>query len=238
MPINVKRPVVRKKLSDLVEGELELMIRRGEFEEGDALPSERELMAAFSVGRPSIRDALAALSRKGLVKISSGERTRVTKPSPDHIISELSGMSKDFLAQPGGLKYFDQLRQFFESSLVRFAAEFATDEQIEKLEKALALNRLAISKSDQFKRTDVNFHREIADIPGNPIFLSIHQALADWVMAGRPDTPDPEKHNQISYDAHAEILERIRCRDVEGADRALKAHLQNVYDLLYGSSTE
>ena len=103
MPISVKRPVVRKKLSDTVEEELELMIRQGEFTEGDALPSERELMAVFGVGRPSIRDALSALARKGLVKISSGERTRVTQPSADHIISELSGMSKDFLSQPGGV---------------------------------------------------------------------------------------------------------------------------------------
>ena len=178
MPITVKRPVVRKKLSDTVEEELELMIRRGDIPEGDALPAERELMTAFGVGRPSIRDALAALSRKGLVKISSGERTRVTRPSAENIISELSGMSKDFLAQPGGLKYFDQMRQFFESSLVRHAAEFATDEQIAKLDTALELNRLAIGNTERFKRTDINFHREIADIPGNPIFLSIHQALA------------------------------------------------------------
>ena len=71
MPITIKRPVERKKLSQTVEEELELMIRQGEIAEGDPLPSERELMAAFGVGRPSIRDALAALARKGLVKINS-----------------------------------------------------------------------------------------------------------------------------------------------------------------------
>ena len=195
-------------------------------------------MTAFGVGRPSIRDALAALSRKGLVKISSGERTRVTRPSAENIISELSGMSKDFLAQPGGLKYFDQMRQFFESSLVRHAAEFATDEQIAKLDTALELNRLAIGNTERFKRTDINFHREIADIPGNPIFLSIHQALADWIIAARPGVPEPERHNHESYQAHALILERIRARDVEGADTAIKAHLQNAYDLLYGNDAD
>ena len=121
MTLNIRKPVARKKLSETVEEELELMIRQGEIAEGEALPSERDLMAAFGVGRPSIRDALSALARKGLVKISSGERTRVTRPSADTIISELSGMSKDFLAQPKGVKYFDQLRKFFETSLVRYA---------------------------------------------------------------------------------------------------------------------
>ncbi len=66
----------------------------------EQLPSERELMAFFNVGRPSVREALAALKRKGLVQINNGERARVSRPSADTIISELSGMAKDFLTHP------------------------------------------------------------------------------------------------------------------------------------------
>lgn len=40
----------RVKLSEMVEEELEQMIRRREFGEGEQLPSERELMAFFNVG--------------------------------------------------------------------------------------------------------------------------------------------------------------------------------------------
>lgn len=69
-----------KKLSEMVEEELEQMIRRHEFGEGEQLPSERELMAFFNVGRPSVREALAALKRKGLVQINNGERARVSRP--------------------------------------------------------------------------------------------------------------------------------------------------------------
>ncbi|GAB5451191.1 MAG: transcriptional regulator NanR [Halioglobus sp.] len=212
------------------------MIRSGEFAEGDALPSERDLMSAFGVGRPSIRDALSALARKGLVKISSGERTRVTRPTADHIIFELSGMSLDILSQPGGLKNFDQLRQFFESSLVRYAAEFATAEQLSNLEAALALNEKAIGRDEQFMKTDINFHRVIAEIPGNPIFMAVHEALANWVIAARPAIPDAERHNQGSFQAHRDIFQAIRDRDIAGADYALKIHLQNAYDIYYGDT--
>ncbi len=235
MTITIKRPVERKKLSERVEEELEQMIRQGEFSEGDPLPSERDLMAAFSVGRPSIRDALSSLSRKGLVKISSGERTRVTRPSPDTIISELSGMSKDFLTQPNGIKYFDQMRQFFESSLVRYAAEHATDEQIDELEAALELNKNSTNIEAQFKKTDTNFHRVIASIPGNPIFLAIHQALVDWVIDARPDREGQEYLNEKSYNDHLNIFNKIKARDVEGADAALIQHLQDSFDSIYGS---
>lgn len=230
MSITIRRPVERKKLSETVEEELELMIRQGEIAEGDALPSERDLMAAFGVGRPSIRDALSALARKGLVKISSGERTRVTRPSADTIISELSGMSKDFLAQPNGLQYFDQLRKFFESSLVRYAAEFATQEQLQELEKALKLNEKAVSNNSQFKKTDIYFHRVIASIPGNPIFLAVHQALVDWVIDARPIKQDSEELNKQSYRDHAELFNCIKNGDIEGADKKLTQHIDYVFD--------
>ncbi len=123
------------------------MIRRREFGEGEQLPSERELMAFFNVGRPSVREALAALKRKGLVQINNGERARVSRPSADTIIGELSGMAKDFLSHPGGIAHFEQLRLFFESSLVRYAAEHATDEQIDLLAKALEINSQSLDNN-------------------------------------------------------------------------------------------
>ncbi|MFK3660623.1 MULTISPECIES: transcriptional regulator NanR [Enterobacterales] len=225
-----RRPLARKKLSEMVEEELEQMIRRREFAEGEQLPSERELMTFFNVGRPSVREALAALKRKGLVQINNGERARVSRPSADTIISELSGMAKDFLAHPGGIAHFEQLRLFFESSLVRYAAEHASDEQVERLAKALELNSQSLDDNALFIRSDVEFHRVLAEIPGNPIFMAIHVALLDWLIAARPKVSDQElyQHNNVSYQQHIAIVEAIRQRDPEEADRALQTHLNSV----------
>ncbi|WP_054179038.1 transcriptional regulator NanR [Trabulsiella odontotermitis] len=225
-----RRPLARKKLSEMVEEELEQMIRRREFAEGEQLPSERELMAFFNVGRPSVREALAALKRKGLVQISNGERARVSRPSADTIISELSGMAKDFLSHPGGIAHFEQLRLFFESSLVRYAAENATPAQIDQLAKALELNNQSLDDNVLFIRSDVDFHRVLAEIPGNPIFMAIHVALLDWLIAARPKVPDQElhEHNYVSYQQHVAIVDAIRHRDPDEADRALQTHLNSV----------
>ena len=220
-----RRPLARKKLSDMVEEELEQMIRRREFGEEGQLPSERELMAFFNVGRPSVREALAALKRKGLVQINNGERARVSRPSADTIIGELSGMAKDFLSHPGGIAHFEQLRLFFESSLVRYAAEHATDEQIALLSKALEINSQSLDDNAQF-----DFHRVLAEIPGNPIFMAIHVALLDWLIAARPKVADQElhEHNNVSYQQHIAIVDAIRAHDPDEADRALQAHLNSV----------
>ncbi|MBA1055967.1 GntR family transcriptional regulator, partial [Escherichia coli] len=44
-----RKPIVTKKLSEIVAEELERMIRQEEIREGEYLPSERELMAFFGV---------------------------------------------------------------------------------------------------------------------------------------------------------------------------------------------
>ncbi|MCU6668719.1 transcriptional regulator NanR [Enterobacteriaceae bacterium H4N4] len=226
-----RRPLARKKLSEMVEEELEQMIRRREFAEGEQLPSERELMAFFNVGRPSVREALAALKRKGLVQIQNGERARISRPSADTIISELSGMAKDFLAHPGGIAHFEQLRLFFESSLVRHAAQHASAAQIALLEKALELNSQSLDDNALFIRSDVEFHRVLAEIPNNPIFMAIHVALIDWLIAARPAVPEEalREHNNTSYQQHIGIFNAIRSQDPDAAERALQAHLNSVF---------
>lgn len=230
------RPLARKKLSEIVEEELERMIRCHEFTEGEQLPSERELMTFFQVGRPSVREALAALKRKGLLQINNGERARVLRPSASAIIQGLSGMAQDFLAKPGGIAHFEQLRLFFESSLVRYAAEYASDQQIASLHSSLEANRQTLDDNQRFIRSDIAFHRVLAEIPGNPIFLAIHSALLDWLIAARPVVPATElhEHNNASYQQHIAICQAIQQHNADAAEQALQLHLKSVYSSYFG----
>ncbi|EPV9743652.1 transcriptional regulator NanR, partial [Escherichia coli] len=138
--------------------------------------------------------------------------------------------AKDFLSHPGGIAHFEQLRLFFESSLVRYAAEHATDEQIDLLAKALEINSQSLDNNAAFIRSDVDFHRVLAEIPGNPIFMAIHVALLDWLIAARPTVTDQalHEHNNVSYQQHIAIVDAIRRHDPDEADRALQSHLNSV----------
>lgn len=233
MPIKVARPIARSKLSDAVEQELERMIQQGELKEGERLPSERELMAIFDVGRPSIREGLSALSQKGLIKISSGSPARVTRPDPEVVISNLSGLAKSFMANPEGIHYFEQVREFLELSLVRYAAANASQEQINRLGEALRANKDAIGDHARFAKTDAFFHRVIAEIPENPIFVAMHQALVDWLLdsqrvTDRKNLSLEEFHREVAR-GHERIFNCIKTRDVEGSYQAVKDHLKLCY---------
>ena len=53
--------IARRKLSHEVRERLLARIRSGEFEVGSWLPSERDFMQSFGVGRPAVREALQDL---------------------------------------------------------------------------------------------------------------------------------------------------------------------------------
>ena len=65
---------MRRKLSDAVLDRLLQAIESGEYPPGTQFPSERDLMAAFGVGRRAVREALQILGTRGLIAISHGER--------------------------------------------------------------------------------------------------------------------------------------------------------------------
>ena len=108
-------PIRRRKLSEEVALRLEEMIQDGGYQPGDQLPSERDLMKQFGVGRPAVREALFSLQTMGLVLVSSGERARVSRPTPKLVIESLSGAARLLLSQPDGIRHFQEARTFFES---------------------------------------------------------------------------------------------------------------------------
>src|ERR1700676_3170820 len=79
-------PIRRRKLYEEVAARIEDMLRDGGFAPGDQLPSERELMERFDVGRSAVREAMLSLQRMGLVAVSSGERSRVLAPSAKALV--------------------------------------------------------------------------------------------------------------------------------------------------------
>jgi DNA-binding FadR family transcriptional regulator len=219
--------VRQRKLSEDVAAHLERMIREGELTEADRLPSERELMQHFGVGRPSIREALLRLSKMGLVEVRSGERARVTRPTPQFVIDALSGTARHMISAPGGVHDFQSARIFFEVGLARNAAATATDDDIRNLAEALEVNRLSIGDLRRFEKTDVDFHYVLAVMTHNPIFMAIHAALAEWLLEQRRTTL-ADGEDVKAYEAHRKIFAAISARDRDRAEKEMRQHLEYV----------
>jgi DNA-binding FadR family transcriptional regulator len=220
-------PVRKRKLSDQIVERLEAAIRTGAYKPGAALPPERELMALFGVGRPSVREALFALQKMGLVQLNAGERPRVVKPSPRHLLNELGATARRLLDQPEGLDHFEQARLALEIFLVTHACHYATADDMARLRAALDANERAIGTGPDFVATDVAFHRALAEMPRNPIFVAMHDAVVEWIIDERPILPNVEANNRKSHADHVAIVEAIAGKDMVAAVAAMTKHLDD-----------
>ena len=224
-PVDVIR---RRKLSDDVAVRLEAIIHSGEVAAGEPLPSERDLMLRFGVGRPAIREALFSLQKMGLVAVQAGGRARVTTPTPAVLVETLSGAVRLMLASGQGIRDLQAARAFFEIGLARHAAVHATAAGIGELHAALEANRLALGDLRKFEATDVAFHHVLALIPQNPIFSGFHQAVIGWLTEQRHITLKARGQKDLAYKAHEQITKAIVARDPDRAERLMRDHLNEV----------
>ena len=164
-------PIARPKLAELVQSRLLAVIQAENLRPGDFLPSERELMQSYSVGRPSIREAMQNLQRMGLIEINHGERPRMATPSFDRMVSSMTETMRHVLVNsPTTLDHLKEARATFEMTMAQIAARKRTTEDIEDLRAILAEQERARLDSNAFLRADGRFHHRIAVITGNPIF--------------------------------------------------------------------
>jgi GntR family transcriptional repressor for pyruvate dehydrogenase complex len=226
----------RRRLSDEVVSRLEAMIQDGRYPPGDQLPSERELMQMFGVGRPAVREALFSLQKMGLVAIQAGDRARVTRPTPEAVVEGLSGVARHLLAAPGGIENLQDARLFFEVGLARHAASHRSKSDLEALATTLTANKAAIGDIERFERTDVAFHYMLAVIAKNPIFTALHAAIVEWLVEQRHTTlswPGRKGTFKRAYDAHRAIYEAIAASDPDAAEAAMRSHLAHVVQVYW-----
>ena len=145
------------------------------------------------------------------------------------VIGLLGGLVKHLIGRPGGVKQIFDVRIFAEAALVRLAANEATKSDIQHLREALDRNEACIANSDDFYDTDMAFHSVLYTIPRNPVFPAIHRAFCNWLDWHWRQMPRLPERNRRNFHAHRVILDRIMERDADGAELALRTHLNDAW---------
>lgn len=224
--------IQRRKLYQEVLDRLMERVSSGEIPPGAHLPSERELMELYGVGRPAVREALQAMERSGIVEIAHGERARVVVPTADRLIGQIAGGAMHLLrAQPDMLKHLKEARLFLETGTARMAAERATEEQIARLQLKIAQHRASMVNLQEFIDRDMEFHREIANISGNPIFPSIVESMFRWAREYYQPMVRAPGAEELTLSEHQRIFDAIAKHDGDAAAEAMRSHLTRANEL-------
>ena len=220
----VKRSKVYEQLVDFLLDD----IQSGRFSVGDELPTERDMMEQFKVGRPAVREALLRLERMGLIDVSPGKRACVRQPTISRLIEEMGGAAKMLLLDKGANKHFQDVRILLETSIARLAAKNATNEELNVLRNTLEKNLACCDDAEKFADTDMAFHFELVKITHNPILEHMFSTMYDWLIEQRTTSLKVKEQTQIAYRSHQAIFEAIAARDADAAETAMREHLEQV----------
>jgi len=197
----------------------------GTLQDGEPLPTEREIVQTYGVSRTVVREAVLALSNKGLVEARPRFRPVVRKPGYDAALQAVSSVAMRLLMVPGGVRNLFDLRIMMEAALAREAAIHANRDQIADLKSSLEANEAAIHDSQLFFETDIAFHGVLYDVPDNPVLPSIHKAYTNWLSIHWSQMPRAPDRNRLNALAHRAIYDAILSRDPDAAEAQLRSHL-------------
>lgn len=140
-------PVVWKQIEEVLAAEL----IAGRYPPGSKLPTEPELMARFSVGRHTLRQTMAGLEAKGLVRIEQGRGTFVHDEIVHYRISERTRFSQNLLDQKRDPTYrVVRAREIVPPDAVRDALRLPRRERVTQIDVDSFANDIIIAVSDVY----------------------------------------------------------------------------------------
>jgi GntR family transcriptional repressor for pyruvate dehydrogenase complex len=172
MPNKVQVP----RISDAIAATLERRILEGSLKPGDRLPPERELAGDLGVSRPSLREAIQKLASKGMVTSRQGGGTYVT----DALETSFSDPWQDMMGKHPNLREdMLEFRRMLEGQAAEWAAERATDADMQRLDQTFANLKAAFDSDDTDRRSDADiaFHQAIGDAAHNVLIGHLAGAL-------------------------------------------------------------
>jgi DNA-binding FadR family transcriptional regulator len=222
----VRLGVTRRTVKEMISDKLVSLIASGVLQIGDALPSEREFAAIFSVSRETVRGAIQTLAARGIVEVSHCARTRVAT-------SDVGPLTIG-IANPSAINRYDidsvhGARVLVERAVVAEAATRIDGASLLKLGNSLAAQQATIDDPVRFLICDREFHVTIYRCSANPLLSDFVIDLYTYMMEHRRTAVSQPGAIRRSYQDHVAIVAALRARDPAAVVKAFDHHIDRIY---------
>lgn len=210
---------------------LESAILEGSLRHNRRLPSERALAAEMAVSRATVREAIGTLVSRGLLTKRQGDGTYVVEQSDRRMAEVWLDMAQQ---HPRLQRDLVEFRAMLESRTAELAASRHDENDRECLQVAYEAVDAAYAGNDRREqiRSDVAFHRAIADATHNPVFSylmsSLLKLLHEHVQLSLAGLEPQSKTSQQLRVQHRALLAAILERDSERARDVAGGHMNFV----------
>ncbi|TKC85999.1 FadR family transcriptional regulator [Trinickia terrae] len=217
-----------------IYGDILNRIIEGEYKEGERLPTEHALAGRFATSRPTVREALAQLRADGIIATRHGSGTTVVR-RPDPNVRRFAP-----LETLSDIRRCYEFRVVTESGAAALAAREADDADIAAIRREWDNMQAVVEASGVGAKDDFAFHLAIARATKNAFFVASLSAIQEQMLfsvnlSRNLSLVRPIERRQLAQQEHLAVLEAIRQRDPERAQRAMREHLECTLDRMFGS---
>jgi len=217
-------PLQVPKSSDVLADDLRERILRGDFPEGTALPTERELVNQTQMSRATVREALRILEVQGLVRVRTGRAggAYVYRPGRDSMADSVQLLIR---ARKIRIPALLETREAIEPFCAQLAAKHRTDEDLGRLEAANEA-MAADGTLAEFLQANVDWHVAVAAAGHNELLTGFMLALARSIYASTDNQGFVDDDvRQSTLKAHRAVTKAIRAKDPDAAGRRMSRHV-------------
>jgi GntR family transcriptional regulator, galactonate operon transcriptional repressor len=197
----------------------------GELAEGATLDLVA-LQAELDVSLTALRESLKVLAAKGLVDARQKRGTFV-RPRADWNLLDPDVLRWQFSAEPDVslLHSLHEVRTIVEPAAVRLAAERHTEEDLARLDAALAEMSQAADPRSAVD-ADLAFHRALLDATHNELLTRMQTVLESALAARDQLVHGTARHSDDPVPSHRAVLDGVRARDLDAAEAAMRSLLE------------
>ncbi len=227
--------VQSEKLSHTVVQQIELLILRGILRPGERLPSERELSDRLGVSRPSLRDAVAELQKRGLLHTRAGAGIFVSEDLGSAFSPALVDL---FASHDEALFDYIAFRRDLEAMAAERAARFGSETDLKVIDTLFSKMLAAHERRDPAEEAtlDAEFHLSIVEASHNVVMLHTMRAMFDLLKRGVFYNRQMMFHQRTTrgglLDQHRAINDALQARDPAASRAAIEAHLTFVEETM------
>ena len=224
-----------ENLSSSVVRQIEQLILRGILRPGERLPPERDLAERLGVSRPSLRDAIADLSERGLLTSRAGSGVFVAEVLGSAFSPALIQL---FSAHDEAVFDYIAFRRDMEGLTAERAARLASDTDLKVVDAIYRKMEAAHQKRDPTDEAelDAQFHMAIIEASHNVIMLHMMRSMFDLLRQGVFYNRQMLFKNRLTRDClldhHRAMNTAIQARDPAGSRAAVEAHMDYVVQSL------
>ena len=217
------------KVSHHIIDQIRNAIFDGKLRPGDKLPSERELTEKFKVSKATLREALLSLEVLGFLQIRKGVSGGAFVTEVD-MMKARDSFTNFLLFKNLSLKDLTEVRLLLEPYIAEKATLAITQEDLHRLGTLIKDASRAIKKNIDFesRKDEIEFHRIIAAITGNPILMFILDFVENLLIDTKEILGPGEEFSKKVLRAHKRIYDGLLKRNVQKVREEMVRHIREV----------